>query len=151
MLRVIFTAVAVVVVAACAHRPLGDTPSPFDYIPARWVDLPDAPFVARMRGHKALLVARSKDRFTAIGIGCVRRNRGRTHVIAELVNLFVSHGFFGPGWPVETPFNDLNNPELYADLNRKKRCPAESFLAITSAGGIGPLWNAEGTRWPHGR
>ena len=148
MLRVLSIAVALVVAAACAHRRLADTSDPFDYIPARWVDLPEAPFVARMRGNKALLVARSKERFRGVGIGCVRTKGGRTHVIADLVELTVTDGFFGPGWPVETPFNDLNNPQIFAELNRKSRCPADSYWAITRAGGIGPVWNAGGTKWP---
>jgi hypothetical protein len=151
MLRMLFIAAAVIFVAACVHRRLPDTPAPFDYIPARWVDLPDAPFVAQVRGTKALLVARSKDSFTHIEIGCVRPLAGRTDVVAAIVGIQVSDGVFGPGWPVETPFNDLNNPEVYAQLDSKKRCPADSYFAIVRAGGLGPEWNAEGGPWPNAR
>ena len=57
MTRVLLIAMAAGVGAACAssrpdeiRRPSHEIAGPFDYIPARWVDLPDSPFVARMGG-----------------------------------------------------------------------------------------------------
>jgi hypothetical protein len=155
MTRVLLIPFAFVLVAACARHQVTPIPRPFDYIPTRWVDLPEAPFVAEMRGGEALLVARSKQSFSEVAAGCVVPVEGKTNVVAALIHVMVTHGSFGPQYPVKGLLASLNNPKVYDNLNNASQCPADSYFALTSASGDGTpnrvTWNAQGTKWPQRR
>jgi hypothetical protein len=153
--RGLLVAVAILAAPACAQRAApAAAPGPFDFIPPRWVDLPEAPFVAEMRGGRALLVARGSQTFSSVTVGCVMPVDGRTDVIAELTGTINIHGAFGPRSPAAL-LSSLNNPQISAHLTEAKHCPADSYLAITSAvrkGTAKPTtWTAQGTRWPRRR
>jgi hypothetical protein len=45
--------------------------------PSRWVDLPEAPFIAQMREGVPVLVTRSKQTFSQIKVGCVVERDGK--------------------------------------------------------------------------
>ena len=139
-----------IVLSACAREVVTPIPRPFDYIPARWVDLPEAPFVAKMRGDKALLIARSWRSFSHVAVGCVVPAEGKTKVLTDLVATLTTHGSFGPQWPVDGLLASLNNPEVYTRLT--KQCPGHGYFAVTRASGGERArritWSAEGTKWP---
>jgi hypothetical protein len=51
--------------------PVKAAPDPLETIPTRWIDLPEAPFVARVVDGKALLVSRTGQHFDWVESGCV--------------------------------------------------------------------------------
>jgi hypothetical protein len=156
-LKVLTTLVLCLASAVCVRpaRPVNATPG--NPIPGRWVDLPDAPFVAQIRDGEPVLVARSKQTFSHVGVGCVVEVDGKAHVIAELMESFMTHGAFGPNWPVTNLISSLTNPEVYRHLSQWGRCPSDSFFAVTVAiavdrkGSKEFVWKAEGTAWTVGR
>jgi hypothetical protein len=153
--KVLLVSIAIVASGACVAHTVTAIPRRFDYIPARWVDLPEAPFVAEMRGGEALLVARSKQLFSEVTVGCVVAVEGKTNVVADLIMTTMTHGSFGPQWPVKGLLASLNNPKVFDHLGNASRCPADSYFAVTGAGGDETpnrvTWNAQGTKWPQRR
>jgi hypothetical protein len=141
--------------AACAPhaRPLNTPPGNSSPIPSRWVDLPEAPFVAQLRDGAPVLVARSRQTFSQVSGGCVIEVDGKAHVIADLITHLMTHGGFGPNWPVTDLILNLTDPERYRHISGWSRCPAGSFFAVTNATAVDRngakdfVWEAEGTPW----
>ena len=146
-------ALALLVLAGCSHAqtPVTVVPEPYEMIPVRWIDLPEAPFIAKVKDGKALLVARGKEAFTAVGLGCVSEQQGRTHVIATLTAMNINDGHYGPGFPVERLLATINDAEAYERSGGPKNCPADAHFAVVRASqepNSKPTWSAEGTPWP---
>jgi hypothetical protein len=68
--------VLTMVICAAAAAQMAD---PLKAIP-RWVDLPEAPFVAKIMDGKAVLVNRGNKVFDTVFDGCVIEQQGRTRV-----------------------------------------------------------------------
>lgn len=137
-------------------------PIPFDTtlrapIPSRWVDLPEAPFIAELRDGVPVLVTRYQQSFSEVGAGCVVERDGKAHVLSDLLRVAITHGAFGPNKPVTDLLFTLGNLDRYRHLSGSERCTAESFFAVTAAvpvnagGAEGSTWTAEGTAWPSPR
>ena len=141
--------------AACVRHapPVNDPPGNSSPIPSRWLDLPQAPFVAQLRDGAPVLVARSRQTFSEVGVGCVIEVDGKAHVIADLISQLMTHGGFGPNRPVTDLIPNLTDPERYRHISGWGRCPSSSFFAVTYAvavdrkGGTDFVWKAEGTPW----
>jgi hypothetical protein len=130
---------------ACASSGSTNAPSHPQAVPTRWIDLPEAPFVARVQHGKAVLVPRRKQLVVwSVNVGCVVEENGRTHVIGELL------GEVRVDAPNTSPVHDLlpalNTPQTVAG---SERCPSNSYFALTSAnateGKASIGWKAEGT------
>lgn len=127
-----------------------DSPNP---IPSRWLDLPEAPLVAQIRDGEPVLVVRSQQTFSHVGVGCVVEVNGKAQVIAELIESTMTHGAFGPNQPVRNLIPSLTNPDIYRHLSQWERCPTDSFFAVTNALAVDKngaktfVWKAEGTAW----
>jgi hypothetical protein len=135
-----------------AGRQLGaqQTPDPLEVIPRTWVDLPEAPFGARVVLGRAVLVNRSNTTFESVSTGCVREDGGRARIVGSLFGSLTTDGAFTPSGEVEGLLRILNNIEHYMSLSDfSKQCPAESRMAVTAASArSGYRWSAEGTPWP---
>ena len=136
--------------AVCVRptQPVKATPNP---IASRWVDLPEAPFVAQVREGELVLAVRPAHTFSEVGVGCVLNSDGKAHVVATLLSTVVHDGTFEPNRPITGLIQNLTNPDRYRHLSGGERCPPESFFAVTVAVGPGgaekSVWNAEGTAW----
>jgi hypothetical protein len=158
-LKAATTLVLCLATAACVRptRPVNATPGTPNLIPNRWVDLPEAPFVAQVRDGEPVLLARSRQTFSHVGVGCVVEVDGKAHVVAELIESVMTHGTFGPNRPVTTLIPSLTNPDVYRHLSQWERCPPDSYFAVTVAVAVGrneakkSVWNAEGTAWTRRR
>lgn len=145
--------------AVCVRstRPVNATPGTPNPIPSRWVDLPEAPFVAQVRDGAPVLEARSQQTFSHVGVGCVEQVGGKAHVIADLIETVLTHGTFGPHQPVTSLIPSLTNPDVYRNLSQWERCPPDSYVAVTMAiavdrnGAKKSVWKAEGTAWTRRR
>jgi hypothetical protein len=152
-LKAATTLVLCLATAVCV-RPMPDvSATPCAPIPSRWVDLPEAPFIAQLREGVPVLVTRSKQTFSQIKVGCVVERDGKAHVVGELLGQHIFHGTFGPNYPVTDLLFTLSNQDLYRHLSGSERCTPDSFFAVTAAvpvsanGAEGSTWKAEGTAW----
>lgn len=126
-----------------------DTPEPLERIPARWIDLPEAPFVARMVKDKAVLVNRTDRAFDVVSTGCVIPQQGRVRVVGKLFSQTISHGAYGPGDTVEGLLAMLNNLAFYVRIEVAEPCPRGVYFAVTGASRQDRhTWDADRTRWP---
>ena len=141
-----------------APRPLTRPASPdaLEVIPSGWLDLPDAPFVAKMLGGKAVLVNRTRRTFDAVSTGCVSQQGRSAQVVGGLFDQRVFDSSWGPGDSVEGLLRMINNIDYYVgDLAKMtgradalKRCPDGSRIAVIAAAeGNQYRWTAEGTAW----
>jgi hypothetical protein len=121
---------------------------PLEVIPADWLHLPDAPFVARILRGKAVLVNRTSRWFDNLSSGCVIQRGNSAHVVGTLFGHRVFDSAWGPGDSVEGVLRMINNIDFYVAGYAVTRCPAGSRTAVTSASGTGNHWTAEGTSWP---
>jgi len=157
---VIVTLVAVAFgVSACAHQveSAPAPPDPLERIPAEWIDLPEAPFVAQMQNGKAVLLNRATTQFNTVGVGCVVEKEGSVHVVRGLFSQDVCDAYYRPGQPVVGLLWMVNNIDRYiADQQRNfgrtdliQRCSPGNRIAVVSAGLRGQSeWSAAGTPWP---
>jgi hypothetical protein len=144
--------------AGSSHRLTAD---PLERIPATWIDLPEAPFVARRVRGLAVLVNRSNRVFDRLTLGCVVQREGKVRTVGELFAMEVSDGLFGPGREVEGFLRMVNNIDWYVANQPRivggddviRPCPANAKTALVTAS-LGPgrtapahSWSAEGTDW----
>jgi hypothetical protein len=128
------------------------TSDDLETIPARWIDLPEAPFVARMLKDKAVLVNRADRAFDTVYTGCVIPHQGRADVVGQLFIQSVSDGEYGPGDAVNGLLRMLNNLPFYIRNGDAKPCPEGAYFAVTGAASRdGHGWKADGTPWPVNR
>jgi hypothetical protein len=153
-LKAATTLVLCLATAACV-RPIPDvSATPCAPIPSRWVDLPEAPFIAQVREGVPILVTRSQQTFSDIVVGCVVEREGKAHVLGGLLGVHIDDGAFGPDKPVTGLLFTLSNPDPSRPLSGAERCTPDSFFAVTAAvpvganGAEGATWKAEGTAWP---
>jgi hypothetical protein len=95
--RTLVLALSLILVIGCGARSgvaTAHAADPFEIIPSRWIDLPDAPFVAQMMGGKAVLVNRSDHPFNVVETGCVIEDQRTVRVVARLITMDRSHGVF---------------------------------------------------------
>lgn len=119
-------------------------------MPAQWVDLPAAPLVAAYRDaegvRQAVLVNRSTRGIEMVEFGCVKAQRGKIQVVAELVGVGLNHGGVGPGYYYE-PFTLLNGP-MNRWTDEKMGCEGRGRMAVIRAVFDDRTeWAAEGTDW----
>jgi len=153
------------------HQPHPATPSEHgDVIPTKWIDLPDAPFAARLvqsgKNRVVTLVNRTKRSFDFVQTGCVIERDGKAAVVAEYFVTQVHDGTLGPGEMIDNMslMRDLNEFDRDAEAFRQalrahtgvdlplKPCPLDGRFAIVGAGmRDGYRWSAEGTAWPAAR
>jgi hypothetical protein len=157
VVRAVWVLVGGIAVASCA---LGHGTPAYDRrerIPTRWVDLPDAPFVARMVGQQAVLINRTARTFDRVEAGCVRRVAGRVQVVGQLFATSMHDSAWTPGSHVDGLLSMVNNVDFYiADQKRMfggksniEKCADDAHSALVSASyGAEYRWNAEGTPWP---
>lgn len=154
-LKAATTLVLCLATAECVRptRPVNATPVTPNPIPSRWVDLPEAPFVAQVRDGKPALVARSRQTFSHVAVGCVVEVDGKAHVIVGLIESLMTHGAFGPNRPETTLISSLTNPDVLRRFSQGEHCPPDSYFAVTGAVAVARneaeefVWNAEGTAW----
>ena len=119
-------------------------PDPLETIRTRWIDLPEAPFVARVVDGKALLVSRTGQYFDDIMTGCVVELEGRAHVIGQLLGQHIFHGVYGPKSPIKDLLRMHN-----ALPHDTKPCDPDAYMAIVRVSlTIKQVWTAEETPWP---
>ncbi len=91
--RVVAVALAALTACGCGaarSRPANaPAPDALEVIPARWVDLPQAPFVAKVVHGKADLFNRTERSFDRLKFGCVVEEQGMTRVVSELFGIDV--------------------------------------------------------------
>jgi hypothetical protein len=157
-----FLAAALLIAAAlvsCARVTLPQ-PDPFERLPDIWVDLPAAPFVARLVGPKAILVNRSKHTFDTVVVGCVLERNGHVVVVSRLMATEIFDSRWRPRDHVEGLLASINvrlTPEYQqrygGQPDAMKACPAEATgIAVVSASMRGAeQWAADGTPWPPSR
>ena len=153
-LKIVTTLALCLASAACVRhaRPANAPPGNSSPIPSRWLDLPEAPFVAQLRDGAPVLVARSSQTFSEVGVGCVIEVDGKAHIVVDLISQLMTHGVFGPNRPVTDLILNLTDPERYRHISGWSRCPSGSFFAVTNAvavdrkGAKDFVWEAEGTR-----
>jgi hypothetical protein len=115
------------------------SPDPLEVIPADWLDLPDAPFVAKVVGGQAVLVNRGDRPLDSVSTGCVQQDGRAVRVVGELFSSQVFDSTFAPGKHVEGLLRMVNNIDHYIEFYSKslpnlvKRCPAKSRVAVTAA------------------
>jgi hypothetical protein len=102
-------------------------------IPSRWLDLPEAPFVAQIRNGKPVLVARSSQTFSQVGAGCVVEVNGKAHVIATLIEELMTQRHFWAELSSAERDSEPHHPDIYQHLSQRERCPSDSFFALTGA------------------
>jgi hypothetical protein len=139
-----------VVYLAGQHLGAQQTADPLEVIPPAWVDLPEAPFVARVVLGRAVLVNRTNTTFEFVSTGCVRQAGGLARIVGGLFASLITDGAYAPGREVEGLLRIVNNIEHYMSLSDfVKQCPADSRIAVTAASArSGYRWSAEGTPWP---
>lgn len=157
MLTVLTSFFFMALAAACGSTTKVDTrPDPLERIPADWIDLPEAPFVADVRAGKAVLVNRTQDSFNRVTAGCVVRQGVSARVVGQLFSVDISDSVWGPGREVEGLLRDVNNIDYYVASQERlggrkeliKPCPPGASTAVTGAALRGRhMWVAEGTKW----
>jgi len=131
--------------------------APLERIPADWIDLPKAPFVATIVDGKAVLVNRSTASFDSVAAGCVVEDDGAVRIVGELFSQDISHGAYAPGGRVEGLLPMVNNIDWYVANQGRiigrcdliKRCPEGSNTALIRARLRDKQeWSAARTPWP---
>ena len=120
------------------------------------MDLPEAPFVAEMRGGKAVLVNRTRESFNTVSTGCVVEEGGDVRVVGTLFSMDVFDSDWKPGQPLEGLLRMVNNIDWYVANEERmglkgmiKWCPSGARPAVTAAGHRDRhKWFAQGTKWP---
>jgi hypothetical protein len=111
--------------------------------------LPEAPFVARMVGGKAVLVNRADRAFDVVHTGCVIPQQGRARVVGRLFSQTLSHGAYGPGDAVKGLLTMFNNLAFYIRIEVAEPCPDRAYFAVTGASlRDRHTWDADRTPWP---
>jgi hypothetical protein len=153
-IRAIVAALASIAFLGCGGRHHVNTEpavDPLEVVPASWIDLPDAPFVASVVDGTSVLLNRSNRSFDEIETGCVVEQDGRTRVVGRLFTTRVDDAVFAPNRTVGGVLRTLNNLDYYVKRSDVKPCPEAASLAVIRAQysrGQGE-WSAEGTTWPH--
>jgi len=129
--------------SACAHAPAASASANdlLERIPSDWIDLPEAPFAAEMRGSQAVLVNRSTVTFNSVKTGCVVEDRGTVRVVGELFGVMTT-SVWAPQAGVAGMLSMVNNIDWYVANQQRviglanviKRCPPESRTAVVRAG-----------------
>lgn len=118
-------------------------------IPANWIDLPEAPFVAATHKGAAALLNRSKRTFVTVAIGCVQQEGAVAKIEHELFGYHVDDGTIPPGEFVDSLLQTVNIIEFYELAAGARRCPQSTRSAVTGATEAnGAKWSANGTPWP---
>lgn len=138
------------------HASAQQIQDPLEVIPASWLDLPEAPFIAKVVLGRAVLVNRGERLLDSVSTGCVRRDGDKARVLGELFAAQVSDGVYAPGGHVEGLLRLLNKLRYDVEFSAKSfpdlmtQCPADSRFAVTAAAASFSRhrWSAEGTRWP---
>ena len=128
---------------------------PLEVIPANWIDLRGAPFVARIVGPKAILLNQTKSSFKEVDVGYVRQEVATTRVVASLFGQSILDSAWRPGGHVEGLLRMVNNIDFYIATQMKyigrdilKRCSEDSRIAVIKAVSVdGREWSADGTLW----
>jgi hypothetical protein len=106
-------------------------------IPLAWIDVPDAPFVARMRRGRAVLVNRSRQVFKSVSTGCVVERSGYVTVVSGLFSSDIDHGGYGSGSQVEGLLRIINNIDVYlptwGPVAGLRRCEPAARVAVIGA------------------
>jgi hypothetical protein len=142
--------------SGCASRRTQGPPDPLDRIPAEWIELPDAPFVARMREGKAVLVNCTRHSFRRVAVGCVQERNQTVHVVGGLFQSEVYDSDWRHKRTVDGLLRMVNNIDWYVANQERilgrsdliKRCQTGSRVAVTAVRGDRHTWDANGTRWP---
>jgi hypothetical protein len=100
---------------------------PLEVIHHNCIDLPDAPFVARTIGPKAILLNRTKSSFIQVQVGCVRQEGATARVVESLFMQLISDGAWRPGDHVEDLLRDVNSIDYYI-ANQKKSTGSDHIL-----------------------
>jgi hypothetical protein len=130
--------------------PLGPAvPSEPETIPAYWIDLPEAPWVARIVIEMFSLVNRSDKTLLSIEIGCVVEDEGKVRIVTPWYRLDTFHVGWVPGQAIPNPLRAMGNLDDFAKRNRIPPCPAEGRFAVIGARATDDSrWSAAGTPWP---
>ena len=153
--RVLLAVIALAAIACRGPRADVRPPDPLEVIPQNWIDLPDAPFTAKLVDGRAVLVNVSKSWFDGVSVGCVRLDDSRTRVLQNLFESTIHDGSWGPGGRVEGLLRMVNNIDYYIANQMKyigkdilRRCPDESRIAVIHAVSVdGGTWSADGSAW----
>jgi len=148
--------VVLAMTAGCAAKRVPGPRDHLERIPAEWIELPDAPFVARMQDGKAVLVNQTRHAFTRVSVGCVQERNQTVHVVGELFRWEVNDGAWAHQEAVEGLLSMVNNIDFYVANQERilgrsglvKRCQTRSRVAVITAGGDRHVWDANGSRWP---
>jgi hypothetical protein len=155
--RSLVASVVFIAVSACEGHAPATGHSRATVIPDTWLDLPAAPFVARVSNGKAVLFNRSTTAFDSVTVGCVDDDRGRVHVLRSVLTEATIDGSYKPGDHADGLLRDVNNFAYMPEWRKKlhpplRHCPPGARLAVTEAGvernRQSPRWSAEGTTWP---
>ena len=136
------TALLSLSLAACATATRSKEPAA--QIPANWIDLPGAPFVARIVGRKAVLVNRSNQTYTMVTTGCIVNDAGKVRVLWQDLSAHIFDSSWKPGAHVE----GLLRLDRVEDSVAIQPCDPKASTAVTSVWGPGGYWRADGTAWP---
>ena len=113
-------------------------------IPQEWIDLPEAPFVARVIDGTVKLVSVTSGYVNGVSTGCVIEKDGRVVVVKSLLGVYEFHGSYGPKASVDNLLGLLGHKPFLGGRELTERCPSGTNAALISAG----EWKADGTPWP---
>ena len=144
--------------SGCHHRPGGSAISqnPLEVIPAKWVDVPESPFVAAIRSGKAVLVNRTDRSWDSVSTGCIVRQEGAVRVAGQLFSQSIDDNIFRPGGLVEGLLPMINNIDYYVANEERiigrtgviRRCSDDARIGVTAAALRDEYrWSADGTAW----